>query len=759
MTRRMCVYTLCASMMLAGCVGELEGDGQGQTDVLPGVSDSGQAGADMPVVMYDDMGRAIDAGGMTGEDMSGVKVDMGPPRPNLPLYTDPTYNPNATFAGRQHELFVCDDLSAPIVGDGITLSRFQRVESTEWVRNSGLFFGTRYTQVKANYPAEADRTPFEVEVKGGYSTWRNQAHMNGSVVSGHVDLMAYASRNWVNRVHPPAMDAALDCMYDDSALPDEACVTGFVTTLLSEGILMRPASAEEVTQLVDHTMQDVLSDEAAILQTRAQSIELIYSAAQLTTAALFKSEWGSPDATPDAHGRVALTDWEIAHKVGYALKRRAPGAPALKLSFNGSGGIPWDLPEGERHAGHMSALRQAAEDGSIRDRAVLGDLIRDYVTGIDPERYDLPTEWRNIRGVGHRGVYWMSEGVRRFFREWLEVDYILTSFKDTAYATSKHDNRAEVQGTSQEWPRRGALNSINNSYDTVRLGGTHKYEPTLLQQLDDTISRVVQSDQDVLANLLTTQEYYTSTGEAVEATNRDVPHFVYNVEAPVEVSSQESRWRTMPASERAGILTHPTWLASHSDNFEDGPAIVKRGYWVQKHLLCGHIPSPPGQIDLTLPDIPDQSARERIYGGTEDPANPKTPQCQGCHALMNPLGYPFEYYNHAGFLRENDHGSPRDGSSLLHSLPAGSDLAQYNDTMINDPMEFAGILAGSTHVKQCFIRHTFRYFMGRPETQADACTLSQMEHAYDMNNGSFVEMLVALMTSDAFLYTRPWDDL
>jgi hypothetical protein len=42
--------------------------------------------------------------------------------------------------------------------------------------------------------------------------------------------------------------------------------------------------------------------------------------------------------------------------------------------------------------------------------------------------------------------------------------------------------------------------------------------------------------------------------------------------------------------------------------------------------------------------------------------------------------------------------------------------------------------------------------MGRSETVADACTLSQMEAAYDEGNGSFVALLEALGTSDAFLY-------
>ncbi|MEO1271515.1 MAG: DUF1585 domain-containing protein, partial [Myxococcota bacterium] len=60
--------------------------------------------------------------------------------------------------------------------------------------------------------------------------------------------------------------------------------------------------------------------------------------------------------------------------------------------------------------------------------------------------------------------------------------------------------------------------------------------------------------------------------------------------------------------------------------------------------------------------------------------------------------------------------------------------------------------ADSTYVNRCFIRHVFRYFMGRNETEADACTLVAMEDAYIMSNGSFIAMLEALATSGSFLY-------
>ena len=61
-------------------------------------------------------------------------------------------------------------------------------------------------------------------------------------------------------------------------------------------------------------------------------------------------------------------------------------------------------------------------------------------------------------------------------------------------------------------------------------------------------------------------------------------------------------------------------------------------------------------------------------------------------------------------------------------------------------------LAESERVRQIFIRHVFRYFMGRNETPGDAVTLQEAEKAYLESGGSFKALLVSLLSSESFLY-------
>jgi len=61
-------------------------------------------------------------------------------------------------------------------------------------------------------------------------------------------------------------------------------------------------------------------------------------------------------------------------------------------------------------------------------------------------------------------------------------------------------------------------------------------------------------------------------------------------------------------------------------------------------------------------------------------------------------------------------------------------------------------LAESDRVRQVFIRHMFRYFLGRNETPGDAVSLQEAEKAYLDKGGSFKALLVSLLSSEYFLF-------
>ncbi len=217
--------------------------------------------------------------------------------------------------------------------------------------------------------------------------------------------------------------------------------------------------------------------------------------------------------------------------------------------------------------------------------------------------------------------------------------------------------------------------------------------------------------------------------------------------------AREDRWVEMDPTRRMGVLTHPAWLAAHGANFEDDASMVQRGNWIRAKIFCqsfGTLDDVQGLVAM-LPAQPEEtamhrSARDRVYLATESPETEGSAECFGCHQYMNSLGAPFELFNHAGFERESDHGAPPDGSTVVDNLPDPA----LNGTYAT-PFEFVQAIASSNYARRGFVRHAFRFFMGRDEVLADGCTLVEMETALG-STGSYFAMLEALVRSETFVY-------
>ncbi|MEM6257186.1 MAG: DUF1588 domain-containing protein [Planctomycetota bacterium] len=220
---------------------------------------------------------------------------------------------------------------------------------------------------------------------------------------------------------------------------------------------------------------------------------------------------------------------------------------------------------------------------------------------------------------------------------------------------------------------------------------------------------------------------------------------------------------------RKGILTHPAWLIAFAQNTETDP--IHRGKWIQNHLLAGTIPDVPITVDAVIPPDPHKTLRQRMIAKTGNA------YCWTCHQKMEPLGLPFEMYDDFGRFRteerleypENllervrDKQPPHvDMRDVYKTLPVETQgrLEGTGDSMLDgdvqDALDLIDRLAQSDRVRQSIIRHAFRYFMGRNETLSDSKTLIDADRAYLESGGSFDEVIVSLLTSDSFMYRKPY---
>ena len=167
---------------------------------------------------------------------------------------------------------------------------------------------------------------------------------------------------------------------------------------------------------------------------------------------------------------------------------------------------------------------------------------------------------------------------------------------------------------------------------------------------------------------------------------------------------------------------------------------IRRGKWIRERLLGGGVPDVPITVDAMLPDEPHNTLRERMRVTTES-------YCWTCHKKMDPLGLPFEMYNHAGIYRTTELDNPVDTAGEI--IDSGDPEL---DGKVTDAIEMIRKLAESERAEQVFVRHAFRFWMGRNETLNDALVLQEGHRAYKERGGSMNALIVSLLTSDSFLY-------
>ncbi len=201
---------------------------------------------------------------------------------------------------------------------------------------------------------------------------------------------------------------------------------------------------------------------------------------------------------------------------------------------------------------------------------------------------------------------------------------------------------------------------------------------------------------------------------------------------------------TVDPKDRLGILTHPVWLVSHSDAMDNHA--ISRGRWIRERLLGGAVPDIPITVDAKLPVEPNSTLRHRMRVLQKD-------ECWRCHQKMDPLGLPFEKYNQLGILLDTN-----PSNNWGHKVDTTGEIMHSGDPAldgpVSDPMEMIQKLAASERVKQVFVRHVFRFWMGRNETINDAPILQEAYKAYRDHHGSIKALLTSLLTSDAFLYRK-----
>ncbi|MDT8398730.1 MAG: DUF1592 domain-containing protein [Pseudomonadales bacterium] len=191
---------------------------------------------------------------------------------------------------------------------------------------------------------------------------------------------------------------------------------------------------------------------------------------------------------------------------------------------------------------------------------------------------------------------------------------------------------------------------------------------------------------------------------------------------------------------RAGILGKGSTLTVASQPGRTSPVI--RGHWVLANIIGVEPPPPP-------PNVPALEAKTGDNAGNSAPPSMReqmeehraNPACQGCHRLMDPIGFALESFDAVGKFRTVDNGNPIDASGVL-----------YDGTKIDGARDLIGFFDKyEDSIVRNVTQKMLTYALGRGMEYDDMPLVRQVKEAAAKDDYRFQSLISAVVTSEAFL--------
>lgn len=189
-------------------------------------------------------------------------------------------------------------------------------------------------------------------------------------------------------------------------------------------------------------------------------------------------------------------------------------------------------------------------------------------------------------------------------------------------------------------------------------------------------------------------------------------------------------------TQRAGLLTLAGFLAWKGSQ-AGTPDSILRGVFVNRNILCTHLPDPPDEAAGQTPHdgVTNREKIENLTGvGT----------CgEGCHSTyINPVGFGLEKYDGFGRFQTTDAGQPIDSKGEL--------AFEEGAVAFDGAVQLSEAIAASDEAHQCFAKHWIEFEFGRELVDEDE---GLIDHVATLSReGASVRGIVReLLTSKAFL--------
>lgn len=198
---------------------------------------------------------------------------------------------------------------------------------------------------------------------------------------------------------------------------------------------------------------------------------------------------------------------------------------------------------------------------------------------------------------------------------------------------------------------------------------------------------------------------------------------------------------SLDPKQRSGVVTHPYLLAAFSYPKSTSP--IHRGVFLTRNIVGRALKAPPMAVAFNEADFsPNLTMREKIAELTRPQA------CQGCHSVINPLGFSLEHYDAVGRFRTRDQDQPVNAVSEYTT----DDGKAIKLTGARDVAEFA---VGSEHAQNTFVEQLFHSLVKQPIRAYGPDVQVRLRESFIASGYNIQKLLVDIATLSALHGTAP----
>ena len=190
---------------------------------------------------------------------------------------------------------------------------------------------------------------------------------------------------------------------------------------------------------------------------------------------------------------------------------------------------------------------------------------------------------------------------------------------------------------------------------------------------------------------------------------------------------------------QGGVITNAAVMTMTSNPLRTQP--ITRGAWLASVIFN----DPPEPAPASVPPLPEEedagpgkdlTLRERFE------AHRTQPECAGCHAKLDPLGFALENYGPTGVWRDTYDGGRRvDAGGVLFGRHEFNDIIEFKDAILAEDDRFA----------RAFAAHLLAFALGREVVALDEPALDRIVREAASADYRIRPMIKQIVLSEPFL--------